>query len=180
MADKTNEKRIGDRTIRLVKGDITTLEVEAFVFYASHDLKLGTGFGGAIAVRGGPTIQQQLDAVGRRAETTESVVTDGGNLKAKYIIHAVGPRFQEQDLERKLRETVKGVLRTAEDNGIARLAFPAMGCGFYGVPLELSARVMFDTISGHLAGATQLNEVLVCLNDNRELNPFAAQLAALA
>jgi len=87
--------------VRLVRADITAFEVEAIVFYARPDLALGSGFGSAIARRGGGAIKQALDAIGQVA-VTEAVVTTGGTLKAGRIVHAVGPAFQEPDLEKKL------------------------------------------------------------------------------
>ena len=81
---------VGSRTIQLIQGDITDLEIEAFVFYARHDLALGSGFGGAIAVRGGPSVQEELKTFGA-VETGAVVVTEAGDMKAGHILHAVGP-----------------------------------------------------------------------------------------
>lgn len=171
--------QVNERTVRLVRGDITDLEFESFVFYARHDLALGSGYGGAIAVRGGPSIQEKLKRFGT-LETTAAVVSDAGELKARYIIHAVGPRFQEEDIEGKLRKTIINVFKAAEETGIKQIAFPPMGTGFYGVPLDVSARVMIDTISEYLRGHTKLQDVIICLQDSREFNPFQAQLNARA
>jgi O-acetyl-ADP-ribose deacetylase (regulator of RNase III) len=165
--------------IRLVKGDITNLEVEAFVFYARPDLQLGTGFGNAIAMRGGPGIQQELNKVGK-AESCQIVVTGAGKMKAKHILHAVGPRFQEPDLEGKLRATIKNALRQADEKGIRQVAFPPMGAGFWGVPLEASVRITVDTIRDYLQNQTELREVVLCANDNREHQPFQAYLGKLS
>jgi O-acetyl-ADP-ribose deacetylase (regulator of RNase III) len=174
-----SEKKINATTLRVTKGDITQLDVDAFVYYAQEDLKLGTGFGGAIAVRGGPTIQEELDKIGK-LPTGEVAVTGAGELKAAHIIHAVGPRFQETDVPGKLRATMASALRAAEQRGARRLAFPAMGCGFYGVPLDLSAAVMLETLQEHVKGGSGLQEVIICVVDNRELAPFARRLEALA
>lgn len=181
--EKKAEKKIRDTTIRVVKGDITTLEVDGFVYYAQPNLKLGTGWGNAISVRGGPKVQEELNKLGS-LKTGEAVASSAGELKAQVIIHAVGPRFQEEETERKLAETVRSALRVAEERGLKQVAFPPMGCGFYGVPLDVSARVMFETIKEHFgkstAAQTQLSEVIVCVNDQREFGPFASRLAALA
>jgi O-acetyl-ADP-ribose deacetylase (regulator of RNase III) len=91
----------------------------------------------------------------------------------------VGPRFQEQDLEAKLGATVRNCLAQAEQKGIKRLAFPAMGAGFYGVPLPVSARVTLQTVHDYLSGNTQIQDVVVCLLDTREFKPYQQQLAAL-
>lgn len=173
-----NEARVNSTVIRLIRGDITDLEVDAFVYYAQADLNLGAGFGGAIAVRGGPSIQKELDELGP-LETGEVVASGAGNLKAEHIIHAVGPRFQELDVEEKLRATVRSCLRCAEEKGIQQLAFPLMGAGFYMIPPDLSARVMIDALVGHLDGDTGLTEVTICALDTPQYRTLQAALAVL-
>ena len=161
--------------VRLIKGDITDLDVDAFVFYAEPVLTLGSGFGGAIAVRGGASIQKELEQLGPVA-LGEAVVSAAGNLKAEYIIHAVGPKFQEEDTEGKLRTTVLNSLLRAEQIGVERLAFPAMGAGYYGIPPDLCARVMLEVIRSHLQGETGIKDVVICVLDTPQYNAFKAQL----
>ncbi len=170
--------QINRSSVRLIKGDITLVEADAFVFYAQHDLALGSGFGGAISVRGGPGVQKELDELGP-LETGQVVVSEAGKLTASFIIHAVGPRFNEDDMEGKLRTTVTNSLKAAEEKGVKRLAMPAMGAGFYGVPKDMCARVMVETIKSHLEGETGIEEVTICVIDRREFAPFEAQLASL-
>lgn len=167
--------RVKKSWIRLVKGDITDLEIEAFVYYARPDLVLGSGFGGAIAARGGPKVQEELKKLGPIG-VGQAIVTSAGEMKSKHIIHAVGPRFQEEDTEAKLGTTVLNTLRRAEEKGVQRLAFPAMGAGFYGVPLDLCARVTLRTVKEYLAGETRLEEVIFCLMDSREYKSFQQEL----
>ena len=169
------EKKIGDKVLRLVRGDITDMEIEAFVFDITEDVKLGSGFGGAIQQRGGIVIQKALDEIGS-CPTGEAVVTEAGILKADWIIHANGPKFREEDEEAKLKKTVESILARAEEKGIKRLAFPPIGTGLYQVPLDLCTRVMVDTISQHLANGSTLDEVLIVAPDNREFNPFKAKI----
>jgi O-acetyl-ADP-ribose deacetylase (regulator of RNase III) len=169
------EKRIGDKVIRLVRGDITDMEIDAFVFDITEDVKLGSGFGSAIQQRGGIVIQKQLDEIGDCA-TGEAVVTEAGLLKADWIIHANGPKFREEDEEGKLRKTVRSALARAEEKGVKRLAFPPLGTGLYQVPLDLCSRVMVDTIMEHLANGSALEEVLIVAPDNREFGPFKAKI----
>jgi O-acetyl-ADP-ribose deacetylase (regulator of RNase III) len=171
----SDEMRVGYSGVRLVRGDITLLEVDAFVFYARPDLALGTGFGTAISQRGGPAIQKELNQLGP-VDTGHAVVTGGGKLNAHFIVHAVGPRFNEPDTEAKLRSTVLATLKAAEEKGVRRIALPPMGAGFYAVPLELCARVMVKTIQEYLQGETAIEEVFLCVMDQREFAPFAAQL----
>jgi O-acetyl-ADP-ribose deacetylase (regulator of RNase III) len=174
----TDSLGINGCTIRLVKGDITDIDVQSFVFYAQHNLALGAGFGTAISVRGGPSIQEELKQFGT-LQTTDAIVTKAGKMKAEYIVHAVGPRFQEEDTEKKLRATVINSLQRAEEKGIETVAFPPMGTGFYGVPLDVSARVTLDTIKEYISGETKIKEVVICLLDSREYRPFHKQLSSM-
>ena len=173
MAD---ELKVNDKKISLTVGFITdTPNVDGIVFYARPDLTLGSGFGSAIATQGGPKVQEELKKIGS-AQVTEVVVTGGGNLQAKYILHAVGPRFQEEKLEEKLQTTILNSLKKAEDQKLRRIVFPAMGAGFYGVPLEVCARLSLETVREFLPKAGSLQEVMFCLRDLRELKPFQEQL----
>ena len=166
-------------SVRLTREDVTDIEVDAFVYYAQNDLAIGTGFGTAISVRGGPTIQKELDQLAPVA-TGEAVVSDAGNLKARYIVHAVGPKFQEEDTEGKLRTTVLSALKRADEKGVRRIAFPAMGAGYYGIAPELCARVMLDTFKSYLEGETGIEELIICVLDTPQQNAFQAQLAGMA
>jgi O-acetyl-ADP-ribose deacetylase len=175
---KPIEKKVGQTTVHLIQGDLTALPVEAWVYYAREDLAVGSGFGTAIQMRGGVEVKNQLAAIGA-IKMGEAVITGAGMMKAKHIIHACGPKFQEKDLENKLRACMMSALKIASDNGIKTLAFPPMGTGFYGVPLDLSAGVMADCFKNFLAGPTSLAEVIVCVMDLREYGPFKAKLDTL-
>jgi len=171
----SDELRVKQGILRLEVGDITELPVEGIVYYARPDLVLGSGFGGVITAKGGPKIQEELKKFGK-ANTTEVVITSGGDLKAKYILHAVGPRFQEEDLEEKLRSTMGNVLRKAEESRIQSLAFPAMGVGFYAVPLEVCARETLEAVKKHLEASAGIREVVFCLRDSHEYKKFSEHL----
>lgn len=174
----SESKQINQSVVNLITADITDLDVDAFVYYAQPDLALGSGFGTAISVRGGPTVQKELDALAP-VTVGDAVVSEAGSLKAKFIIHAVGPRFQEEGLEGKLHTTVWNCLERAEEKGIERIAFPAMGAGYYGIPRDLCARVMVDVIKNHLAGKTGIKEVVICVLDKSQFQAFQARLATL-
>ncbi|MFO8174278.1 MAG: macro domain-containing protein [Gemmatimonadota bacterium] len=167
-------------TIHLRREDITELEVDGFVYYAQPDLALGSGFGGAIAVRGGASIQKELDErVGDGpVRTGEAVVSGAGKLAAKFIIHAVGPRFREEGIRGKLLETVQSSLFRAEEKGMRTLAFPLMGAGYYGIPPEVSAEVMLEGLRHHLEGGSGLEEVHICVFDSSQFNAVQAAFAA--
>lgn len=175
MADSIKVKNCN---LRLLKGDITDLDIESFVYYAREDLALGSGFGTAISIRGGPTIQKELNEIGN-IKITEAVVSSAGEMKAKYIIHANGPKFQEENLSEKLKATIINSFKKAEEKGIKAIAFPPMGAGFYGVPLEQSAEITLNTIKEYLLGDTKLDDVVVCLLDNRDYIPFEKKLSSM-
>jgi len=168
-------QQINGTTIRLLKGDFTQLDVDGFVLYAQPDLALGTGVGTAISIRGGPSIQQTLEDLGPVA-TGKAVISTARNLPAKYIVHAVGPRFQEENAQAKLRATILSAFDQAADNGIERIAFPAMGAGYYGIEPDICAEVMFSTIKDYLGNQTKIKEVTICVLDTRQHKAFEAQL----
>jgi O-acetyl-ADP-ribose deacetylase (regulator of RNase III) len=169
------EKRIGDKVIRLVRGDITNLEVEAFVYDITADAKLSSGYGGAIAQRGGPSVQKELDEI-KSCPTGEAIITGAGKMKSKFIIHVNGPKFNEPDTEGKLRRATQAALERAKEKGITQLAFPPVGTGLYQVPLDLCAKVMVGTVEEHLKGNSNLKEVLFVALDTRELKPLQARI----
>ena len=170
------EKKLSEKLLRLEKGDVTDLEVDAFVFYAEPSLVLGSGYGTAITMRGGASVQEECKSLAPLG-MGEAVITKAGEMKAKNIIHAVGPKFQEEDEEAKLRKTMLSTLKVADDNGIEKLAFPAMGSGFYGIPVPLCAKVMLETIQQHLSnGSSPIKEVIICVPDTREYGPFSQEI----
>jgi O-acetyl-ADP-ribose deacetylase (regulator of RNase III) len=164
-------KRIQNCSLQLITQDITDFEVEAFVFYAQPNLALGSGYGSAIARRGGPSIKTELDKIGS-LPLTEAAVTPGGSLKAKYVVHAVGPTFQEEQIESKLRATIVNALKRAEEKGIRQIALPLMGVGFYGISLAACSQIMMETIEDYLSRGSSLSEIIICANDAREYRAF--------
>ena len=169
------EKKVGDRVIRLVEGDITDMDVEAFVYDITENAKLGSGYGAAIAQRGGKVIQNELNAIGSCA-TGDAIHTSAGEMKAKHIIHVNGPKFFEPGTEEKLQKATRSALKLADEKGITQLAFPPVGTGLYQVPLDVCARVMVDTVVEYLKGQTALKEVLFVGLDTREMKPLKAKI----
>jgi O-acetyl-ADP-ribose deacetylase (regulator of RNase III) len=170
------EKRIGNKVIRLLSGDITDLEVEAFVFDITSDCQLGSGYGSAIAQRGGKAVQEELNSVGALA-SGEAVVTGAGQMKANYIIHTNGPKYHEPGAAEKLEKATKSVLRRADEKGINEIALPPIGTGLYQVPLDLCAKVMVDTVAEHLTNdKTSLEVVSFVALDSREYKPLQAKI----
>lgn len=171
--------KLNNHDIRLIKQDITDFEVEAFVFYARQNLELGAGFGSAITRRGGLAVKKELDAIGSIG-LTEAIITSGGSMKAKYIVHAAGPAFQEEEIDSKLHATIKNALKCAEEKGIRQIALPPMGAGFYGIPLDACARLMLNTFKEYFNNESKLNEVIICANDGKEYRAFQNVFKALS
>jgi O-acetyl-ADP-ribose deacetylase (regulator of RNase III) len=165
------QKTMNNCNLRLIQQDITDFEIESFVFYAQPNLELGSGFGSAITRRGGQSIKKELDAIGP-LPITDAVVTGGGSLKSQYVVHAVGPAFQEELLEEKLHKTILTALKKAEEKGIRHIAFPPMGTGFYGVSLATSMNVMVRAFEAYLSEGGKMEEIVICANDPREYRAF--------
>ena len=166
------ELKVNRAVIRLLKDDLTAMDVDAFVFYAREDLELGSGYGNAIQQRSGVVVKKELETFGGSIEMGDAVITGAGALKARHIIHACGPKFFEPDLEAKLRKCVQSALRVADEAKLKTVAFPPMGYGFYGVPLDLCGKVMLEEITGFLQGDTTLEEVILCVVDVRDFTGF--------
>ena len=166
------EERINDHVLKIIKGDLTELEVEAIVNAANAQLILGGGVAGAIRAKGGAAIQEECDQIGP-IQVGGAAITTGGNLKARKVIHAVGPRWGEGDEEAKLANAVKASLKLADENDLKTIAFPAISTGIFGFPVERAAGIILQTIKGYLEGETGLEEVTVCLFGEESFQVFA-------
>ena len=160
------------RVFELAKGDITDLDVDAIVNAANEHLKMGGGVAGAILRKGGPKIQEECNRIGY-CPVGSAVVTSGGNLKARYVIHAVGPRAGDPDVEGKLRSATLASLKLADERGVRSIAFPAISTGAFGVPKEVCANVMIPAIMDYLAGDTGIERVVLCLYGEDAYRVFA-------
>ncbi len=166
---------INTTRIELVQGDITESDTEAIVNPANSQLQLGAGVAGAIRQKGGPSIQVECDTVGH-CPVGEAVVTGAGQLKARYVIHAVGPRQGEGDEETKLKNATLNSLRRAEETGIRSLTFPAISTGIFGFPTDACARIMIGATVAYLKGATGLERVRFSLFDSNTFQIFTKEL----
>jgi len=146
---------------------------------ANDALVLGGGVAGAIRTKGGPAIQKECDAIGGTPVGT-AVITTGGKLKAKYVIHAVGPRQGEGGEDRKLKNATLSSLQMADERELRSVAFPAISTGIFGFPMERCAHIMLQTAIDYLRGTTQLQEVVFCLWGNEALQIFAETLQQLS
>ena len=163
--------RVGRATVDLVQGDITDLDVEAIVNAANNYLWMGAGVAGAIKRKGGAAIEQEAVAQGP-IPVGGAVVTSGGALKARYVIHAAG---MGQDLKtdpEKVAETTRNSLLRAGEKKIRSLAFPAIGAGVGGLSIHLCAKTMIDTVIEHLLASEELERVLFALYDEPAYQAF--------
>jgi O-acetyl-ADP-ribose deacetylase (regulator of RNase III) len=166
---------LGSTQLELVEGDITALEVDAIVNAANEQLQLGSGVAGAIRQKGGPTIQEECDRIGGTAVGT-AVMTGAGNLKAKQVIHTVGPRMGEGDEDKKLASAVRAALALADRRGMRTLAIPAISTGNFGFPVHRAARIMLTEIHRYLQGGTKLERVVICLFGEEAFGAFRGEL----
>ena len=156
------ERMFHKTQITLVEGDITEQATDAIVNAANSQLILGAGVAGAIRTKGGPAIQAECDKIGGAA-VGEAAITTGGNLKARHVIHAVGPRMGEGDEDAKLASATRASLAIASDNGLTSLTFPAISTGIFGFPITRCASIMLSTTVEFLEHDSQLDEVRFCL-----------------
>jgi len=163
--------------LRIVEGDITLLDVEAVVNAANKNLQLGGGVAGAIRRRGGPAIQAECDRLAP-IEVGEAAITGGGNLMARYVIHAVGPMSGEGDEEAKLARATLNSLRIAAERKIKSLAFPAISTGIYGFPLQDCSRVMLRVSLDFLKKNSYPREIVFCLYGAEAYEVFRKTLAS--
>lgn len=170
------ESEVNGILIKLVQGDITSLDVDAIVNAANSQLILGSGVAGAIRVRGGPSIQEECLAIGW-CDVGDAVMTGGGQLPARHVIHAVGPRLGEGNEPGKLASATRASLTLAEEKALASIAFPAISTGVFGFPLEACAQVMLRVaIDFTFEDVTHLKTILFCLYDRKALNVFETEL----
>jgi O-acetyl-ADP-ribose deacetylase (regulator of RNase III) len=157
--------------ITLRQGDITQAGVDAIVNAANNDLILGGGVAGAIRSKGGPSIQHECDKLSPIA-IGEAVMTGGGKLPARYVIHAASMQLGQSTTAEALRAATRNSLLRADENSLHSIAFPAIGTGIAGFPLDECARIILEEIRGHLLGATTLEHVEMVLFDAAAMAAF--------
>ena len=149
--------KIINSTLELVEGDITRQEVDAIVNAANTSLLGGGGVDGAIHLAGGPAILEACKKIGG-CPTGEAVITTGGNLPAKYVIHTVGPVWHDGSRREPelLRNAYKNSLLIAEENNLVSIAFPSISTGAYRFPIDKASRIALSTAIEHLKGKTNI------------------------
>lgn len=157
--------------ITVTKGDITKENVDAIVNAANSSLLGGGGVDGAIHAAGGRQILEECMAIVSKIgelKTGEAVITSGGRLKAKYVIHTVGPIWHggNSNEEILLSNAYRNSLKLASKKGIKTIAFPNISTGVYGFPKEIAAKIAFDTVKDRLKSYEIIEEVkFVCFDD---------------
>lgn len=174
------EMKINQAILSLVQGDITHEETEAIVNAANARLAGGAGVDGAIHQAGGPSIMEACRKIGG-CPTGQAVVTTGGRLKAKYVIHTVGPIYQggakgEANL---LKSAYLESLKLASAKHLKSIAFPAISTGVYSYPLAEAARIALKTAIDYLLEHEDLELVRFVLFDRRTFDVFAEELQKL-
>ena len=173
------------KNITLVQGDITQQDVDAIVNAANSSLMGGGGVDGAIHRAGGPAILEECKRI--RAElgplpTGQAVMTAGGNLKARHVIHTVGPVWRgggsaESEL---LARAYDSSLKVAEEKGLRTVAFPSISTGAYGYPVDEAARVALSAVVDYLRGDTGIAEVRFALFDAGAYRAYERALEEVA
>lgn len=134
--------------LSLVRGDMTEEAVDAIVNAANRHLAHGAGLAGAIVRKGGDVIQQESDRL-RPVEVGGAAITGAGALPARFVIHAVGPRWGEGDEEAKLRRAAISSLEIARERGFETIALPAISAGIFGFPVDRCAAILLDAVLDH-------------------------------
>jgi len=171
--------QLGKAEVCLVQGDITEMDADAIVNAANPTLMGGGGVDGAIHRKGGPKILEECKRI-RATEwpnglqTGKAVITSGGNLKAKHVIHTVGPVWRggingESEL---LAEAYRNSLKLAVSKGLKTIAFPSISTGAYGYPIEKASRIALTTVKKFLEREDKIDKVVFVLFTKHDLEIY--------
>lgn len=164
--------RIGNCEIKIIRGDIAELEVDAIVNAANNKLVMGGGVAGAIRKKGGKVIEDEAVKKGP-IEIGQAIATSAGKLKVRYVIHAATMGLDFKTDEIKIRNSCESALKKADELKISSIAFPALGCGVGGFPLKASAKIMAQEVMKHLKERNSaLKEIIFCMYDKEAFDVF--------
>jgi O-acetyl-ADP-ribose deacetylase (regulator of RNase III) len=174
-----NEFKINRTQISLIQGDITNMEIDAIVNAANSSLMGGGGVDGAIHRRGGPTILEECINI-RKTEwpeglpTGHAVITSGGNLRAKFVIHTVGPIWRGgKDGEAELlANAYRNSLRLAHEKELRTIAFPSISTGAYGYPIYEASRIALQTVKDFVAEENDIDKIVFVLFSEHDLKVY--------
>ena len=170
--------QVGKLSVELVKGDITELNTDAIVNAANSRLQHGAGVAGAIVNKGGYVIQRESDKL-KFCPVGNAVITTAGKLKAKYVIHAVGPVNGEGNEDTKLKSATISALKLADRHKLKSIAFPAISTGAFGFPKDRCANIMLNAVVEYSNEDTGLEKVVFCLYDDETFKIFKDTLEQL-
>ena len=170
--------KINSTILELIQENITEQTTDAIVNAANAALQMGGGVAGAIRRRGGSKIQEECNRIGG-THVGGAVITTGGNLAAKYVIHAVGPIHGDDHEDAKLKDATLNSLILADKHNLKSIAFPAISTGIFGFPKDRCATIMLSTTIAYLEGPTNLEKVVYCLYDKKTLDLFEHTLQFL-
>ncbi len=173
----TIEKKIGKTTLRLVSADLTRRDVDAIVNAANSRLQHGGGVAGAIVRKGGRVIQEESDRIGY-VPVGGAAITTGGKLKARYVIHAVGPRMGEGNEDQKLKNAINSVLNLATDERLKSISVPAISAGIFGFPKERCAQILTGEAGAFLKNRpdSSLELIEFCIFDSEAFELFKREM----
>lgn len=165
--------QINFATLELIEGDITKQDTEAIANAANSRLAGGGGVDGAIHSSGGPKIMAECKNTGN-CPTGEARLTTGGNLKAKYVLHAVGPIYRDgiHGEPELLRGAYLSCLRLASEHSIKSIAFPSISTGVYGYPLDKAAKIALNTVINYLKNHQEINLARFVLFGSKAFNTY--------
>jgi O-acetyl-ADP-ribose deacetylase (regulator of RNase III) len=173
------EFKIGNADLELIRGDITDQKSDAIVNAANSTLLGGGGVDGAIHSKGGPKILEECKRIREKEwpdglPTGNAVVTSGGKLKARYVIHTVGPiwRGGVYDEAKLLRRAYWNSLKLAVVNGLKTVAFPSISTGAYGYPTDEASRIAVATVKDYLEKEDKLEKVTFVLFSDRDFDTY--------
>ncbi|MBD3414403.1 MAG: O-acetyl-ADP-ribose deacetylase [Candidatus Aminicenantes bacterium] len=168
-------KTLGNKTLKLIQGNIALVDAEAIVNAANKSLILGGGVAGAIRSFGGPSIQEECNSIGP-IEVGEAVITGAGKLKATYVIHAAGPVYGEGQESDKLKRATSNSLELAEKKKIKTIAFPAISTGIFRFPIKRCSEIMIKTCLEFLGSHSYPKEIILCLYGEKAFSVFEKTL----
>jgi O-acetyl-ADP-ribose deacetylase (regulator of RNase III) len=162
--------------LRIMRGDLTESQTDVIVNAANSRLQHGGGVAGAIVRKGGRIIQEESNRIGF-VPVGNAAITGAGALKARFVIHTVGPMWGEGDEEAKLRSAVRNTLKLATERGFESLAMPAISAGIFGFPKAECVHIIIDEISSFIRSEkTSLKEIAICLMDAEIIDFFEKEL----
>src|SRR5512139_939705 len=171
---------IHQSTLEVVQGDITHQDTEAIGNAANSALAGGGGVDGAIHRAGGPSLMSELKTNYKGCPTGSAVITGGGNLKAKYVIHAVGPRYSGSPKDAALLGAAyRKSLELCTQWNISSVAFPSISTGVYGYPVEDASRIALSTVIDYLEKRQDIKLIRFVLFDSKTYQTYAAALKQL-